>query len=97
MLLLTTLQERPALFYEMGVMQKLALNEGIASFYDESSGLWESMWGDHMHHGYYPKGARPKSNQQAQADMVDEVLRWAGVSSFNKVCREACQTGCLSS
>lgn len=27
------------------------LQEGIATFYDESSGLWEEMWGEHMHHG----------------------------------------------
>lgn len=32
------------------------LNEGIAGFYDESSGVWEEIWGEHMHHGYYPKG-----------------------------------------
>ena len=32
-------------------MQTTKLNEGIANFYDESSGLWESMWGEHMHHG----------------------------------------------
>ncbi len=31
--------------------QTKTLNEGIARFYDESSGLWESMWGEHMHHG----------------------------------------------
>ena len=30
-----------------------ALKRGIASFYDESSNLWESIWGEHMHHGYY--------------------------------------------
>lgn len=27
------------------------LNTGIANFYDESSGLWEGVWGEHMHHG----------------------------------------------
>lgn len=61
------------------------LNEGIANFYDESSGLWESMWGEHMHHGYYPKGAAPKSNQKAQIDMIEEVLSWAGATSATKV------------
>lgn len=33
------------------MLQTKTLNEGIAKFYDESSGLWESMWGEHMHHG----------------------------------------------
>lgn len=61
-----------------------ALNKGIAGFYDESSGLWERMWGEHMHHGYYPRDAPPKNNQQAQIDMIEEVLRWAGVNSASK-------------
>lgn len=47
------------------------------------------MWGDHMHHGYYPKGGAKKSNQQAQIDMVDEILRWAGVEQIEqaRICR----------
>lgn len=67
-----------------------ALNKGIAGFYDESSGLWEQMWGEHMHHGYYPKGSKPKSNQQAQIDMIEEVLAWAGVTSASKACISPC-------
>ena len=27
------------------------LKIGIAGFYDRSSQLWESVWGEHMHHG----------------------------------------------
>jgi hypothetical protein len=61
------------------------LNDGIATFYDESSGLWESMWGEHMHHGYYSRDAAPKSNQDAQIDMIEEVLKWAGAIKATKV------------
>jgi len=61
--------------------QRKPLNQGIANFYDESSGLWEQMWGEHMHHGYYPKGAPAKSNQEAQVDMIEEALAWAGATS----------------
>lgn len=35
--------------------------------------------------GYYPAGAPPKSNAQAQIDMIDETLKWAGVSSVKSV------------
>jgi hypothetical protein len=35
--------------------------------------------------GYYPKGGQAKSNQQAQIDMIDESLSWAGVDSIRKV------------
>ena len=78
--------------------QKAPLNQGIANFYDESSGLWEQMWGEHMHHGYYPKGGAAKSNQEAQVDMIEEVLAWAGATSAKQVHgalprRRACSGG----
>lgn len=34
------------------------LKERIATFYDQSSSLWEDVWGEHMHMGRH---ARPKS------------------------------------
>ena len=65
--------------------QAKPLKEGIANFYDESSALWEDLWGEHMHHGYYAQGAEAKSNTQAQIDMIEEVLKWAGVRGVSKV------------
>ncbi|GAX73431.1 hypothetical protein CEUSTIGMA_g883.t1 [Chlamydomonas eustigma] len=69
------------------------LKAGIASFYDESSPLWEDMWGEHMHHGYYPKGSAPKSNQQAQLDMIEESLSVAGVTEVTNMLDVGCGIG----
>ena len=114
----------PALFYVFTMslfLQFATLNKGIAGFYDESSALWEHMWGElylapaalfhsrhlplpavlasatvfcfageHMHHGYYPQGAPPKSNAQAQIDMIEETLRWAGATSATSVSMARC-------
>eukprot|EP00913_Durusdinium_trenchii_P000888 g826.t1 len=33
--------------------RKRSLQEGIADFYDASTGVWVEIWGDHLHHGYY--------------------------------------------
>ena len=41
--------------------------------------------GEHMHHGLYRPNDPPKSNQQAQIDMIDAVLAWAGVERVSKV------------
>lgn len=73
--------------------QFATLNKGIAGFYDESSALWERMWGEHMHHGYYPQGAPPKSNAQAQIDMIEETLRWAGATSATSMVDVGCGIG----
>mmetsp|Transcript_21133 Transcript_21133/g.29604 ORF Transcript_21133/g.29604 Transcript_21133/m.29604 type:complete len:320 (-) Transcript_21133:435-1394(-) len=54
------------------------LKIGIAGFYDRSSQLWEEVWGEHMHHGYYVPEDRT-DHVQAQIDLIDEVLKWAGV------------------
>ncbi|KAF5836056.1 S-adenosyl-L-methionine-dependent methyltransferase, partial [Dunaliella salina] len=69
------------------------LNQGIASFYDSSSELWENMWGEHMHHGYYPAGAPPKSNTQAQIDMIEEVIKWASVQNVKSMVDVGCGIG----
>ncbi len=48
------------------------LKDGIAQFYDESSQIWEEIWGEHMHHGYYYTG-KEKDHQKAQ---VCAVIGW---------------------
>mmetsp|Transcript_35815 Transcript_35815/g.49707 ORF Transcript_35815/g.49707 Transcript_35815/m.49707 type:complete len:356 (+) Transcript_35815:122-1189(+) len=69
------------------------LNEGIASFYDESSGLWEDMWGEHMHHGYYEVGVPVKDHQEAQVDMIDNALKWACVDGVESMLDVGCGIG----
>nr|GLL19874.1 gamma-tocopherol methyltransferase [Ipomoea trifida] len=58
------------------------LKKGIAEFYDESSGIWEDIWGDHMHHGFYePQASVSLSDHRAaQIRMIEEALRFASVS-----------------
>lgn len=55
------------------------LQKGIAELYDESSGLWEDIWGEHMHHGYYdPDSSVSISDHRlAQIRMVEESLAFA--------------------
>jgi tocopherol O-methyltransferase len=58
------------------------LYEGIANFYDESSGLWEDMWGEHMHHGYYDTDSGSSSQNDhrlAQITMIENSLAFAQV------------------
>lgn len=59
-----------------------ALQKGIAELYDESSGAWEYIWGDHMHHGFYEPDspASVGDHRLAQVRMIEEALRFAAVS-----------------
>lgn len=57
------------------------LSDRIQQFYDTSSGLWEQMWGEHMHHGYYgADGTRRPGRKQAQIDLIEELLKWTADS-----------------
>ncbi|KAL4324711.1 hypothetical protein GQ457_11G014440 [Hibiscus cannabinus] len=58
------------------------LKDGIAEFYDESSGIWEDIWGEHMHHGFYDPGTEVSGSDHrgAQIRMIEESLRFAGIS-----------------
>nr|AFO70130.1 gamma-tocopherol methyltransferase [Carthamus tinctorius] len=62
--------------------QQQQLKKGIAEFYDESSGIWENIWGEHMHHGFYDTNAvvELSDHRSAQIRMVEEALRFASVS-----------------
>ncbi|KAK4481069.1 hypothetical protein RD792_011939 [Penstemon davidsonii] len=59
-----------------------SLQKGIAEFYDESSGIWENIWGDHMHHGFYEPGSDVSlsDHRSAQIRMIEESLRFASLS-----------------
>lgn len=55
------------------------LYQEIKEFYDASSNLWEGVWGEHMHHGYYgPDGNYKLDRRQAQIDLIEELLKWSG-------------------
>jgi tocopherol O-methyltransferase len=61
-----------------------SLYQDIREFYDASSGLWESIWGEHMHHGYYGKNGNYKlDRRQAQIELIEELLLWSGYESSN--------------
>ncbi|WP_373540674.1 methyltransferase domain-containing protein [Chamaesiphon sp.] len=54
------------------------LFQQIQEFYDASSNLWEEVWGEHMHHGYYGEDGNIKlDRRQAQIDLIEEILSWA--------------------
>ena len=70
------------------------LYQQIRKFYDASSELWEKVWGEHMHHGYYGRGGHYKiERRQAQIDLIEELLFWAGVTVDNPP-RNIIDVGC---
>lgn len=70
------------------------LNQRIQQFYDASSGLWEDVWGEHMHHGYYgADGKQKKDRRQAQIDLIEELLNWADIHQAKNILDVGCGIG----
>ena len=70
------------------------LTQQIQQFYDASSGLWEDIWGEHMHHGYYgADGKEQKERRTAQIDLIEEVLRWSEVHQAENILDVGCGIG----
>lgn len=61
-----------------------SLPQRIAEFYDTQSELWEQVWGEHMHHGFYGlDGSKAdKDHHQAQIDMMDQLLLFSSVDTL---------------
>jgi tocopherol O-methyltransferase len=70
------------------------LYQQIQQFYDASSGLWEQVWGEHMHHGYYGvDGSEKKDRRQAQIDLIEELLAWGTVAEASNILDVGCGIG----
>ncbi|MBD2503001.1 methyltransferase domain-containing protein [Anabaena azotica] len=70
------------------------LYQRIQQFYDASSGLWEDIWGEHMHHGYYgADGTEQKNRRQAQIDLIEELLNWADIERAENILDVGCGIG----
>ena len=70
------------------------LSQQIQQFYDASSGLWEEIWGEHMHHGYYgADGKEQKNRRQAQIDLIEELLQWGEVQQVENILDVGCGIG----
>ena len=69
------------------------MKKGVARLQDETLDLWKDICGDHMHHGFYQHADSAVSDSDhrlAQVRMIEESLRFAGVSgssaSFSFIC-----------
>ena len=70
------------------------LYQQIGEFYDASSALWEKIWGEHMHHGYYGRNGKYRiERRQAQIELIEELLRWGKITT-NNAPRNILDVGC---
>ncbi|MEM8637947.1 MAG: methyltransferase domain-containing protein [Cyanobacteria bacterium P01_G01_bin.54] len=75
-------------------MTAAPLSEQIRQFYDASSALWEKVWGEHMHHGYYGRLGNVRCDRrQAQINLIEELLCWAKLEQAEQILDVGCGIG----
>ncbi|KAJ6693684.1 hypothetical protein OIU85_004459 [Salix viminalis] len=74
-------------------MDPRELKQGIAELYDQSSGVWEDLWGVHMHHGFYNPddqvSGSGSDHRAAQIRMIEEALRFTAISGEGRFVRRS--------
>jgi len=71
------------------------LEQEIKEFYDASSSLWETLWGEHMHHGFYGRsGTHKVPRKQAQIDIIEQLIRWGNLREWARPPQTILDVGC---
>lgn len=68
--------------------------ERIRDHYDRVSPYYHSLWGEHLHHGYWIRGDETK--EQAQLQLIEHLARVAAISSGLRILDVGCGFGASS-
>jgi tocopherol O-methyltransferase len=76
---------------------KADINTAVERYYDTTLDLYEELWGEHVHHGYWDEGERPDSDgadrHSATDRLVHELVAYAGVPAGARVLDVGCGIG----
>ncbi|KAJ4826823.1 hypothetical protein Tsubulata_038640 [Turnera subulata] len=65
--------------------EEVVQKKGIVEMYDEAANMWDELWGEHQHEGFYdtdsPVSGLKSDHKLAQTRMIQEALLFAGFSS----------------
>lgn len=74
-----------------------ALNAAVERYYDTTLDLYEELWGEHVHHGFWDPGERPADfgadRKSATDRLVRELVNFAEVPSGATVLDVGCGIG----
>jgi tocopherol O-methyltransferase len=68
--------------------------ERIRDLYDRVSPYYHSLWGEHIHHGFWIRGDETK--EQAQLQLIEHLAQVAGVTSGLRILDVGCGFGATS-
>jgi tocopherol O-methyltransferase len=69
------------------------LHRAVRDHYDKLVDLYEELWGEHIHHGYWDLDAQDAPRDVAQRRTTEELTRFAGVPAGSRVLDVGCGVG----
>lgn len=72
------------------------LNAAVERYYDTTLDLYEDLWGQHVHHGFWDIGERPGNDDDRHAAtdrLVRELVDFAGIPAGARVLDVGCGIG----
>ena len=76
---------------------KADMNTAVERYYDTTLDLYEELWGEHVHHGFWDEGERPGANgadrHEATDRLVRELVAYAAVPHGARVLDVGCGIG----
>jgi|SRR5579862_4604167 len=68
------------------------ITQQIADFWDQISVAWRTVWGEHIHHGYYENGIE-HSPKRAQEILIEKLSDLLQIHEGNKILDAGCGMG----
>src|SRR5215470_15318698 len=68
--------------------------EKVREHYDRMSPYYHSLWGEHIHHGYWIRG--DESKETAQVQLIEHLAEAAGIPRGAKILDVGCGFGASS-
>ena len=65
--------------------------EKVRDHYDRMSPYYHSLWGEHIHHGYWIRG--DESKETAQVQLIEHLAQAAGIQSGDRILDVGCGFG----
>lgn len=72
------------------------LHKAVRDHYDKLVDLYEQLWGEHIHHGYWDSDAPDVPREAAQHRTVTELIEFGGLPEGARVLDSGCGVGASS-